>query len=502
MSTVYGRWAQTQTAAPARAVGRQQQQQQQVVESKNEESLTIFTQGIPLTRDITTTTPVGGSPGSPQGNVVIESGPPMTEEGPARYSQLGAWGNHAFEGGPRKCPEPPEHTIDFDTDMNPHGKWYIYAADLADPFPARNSKTLAVEKDEPPTWGLLLPVDREVPEGAVVEEVTVAGETLSLLQLNPKKSDKDTWVNRLDKDCARWDCVFPFTEISSVFRPCEVCDMDLHFALNNTTPGFMAAIQSRFEVELTSPPTATLLAVANRIVPLSMHIVSESGQLPVDCDVQLCSFVAESTGRRRRRQWFNTGVVNPSPNPTPGLLRLAHVVRGGQAINTKGDEVRFQCSPEVVRPEFMRWARTNFDAVLALLDAPPTFQLSKTTRRFIKGMTPSQEHPDNVLQFMCLNEWSRLVAQSVLRKAEGVKPCSVDLMKESDEYRFEVDAGVMKQLVDEKRAAVNAERNVMDLKNGVTLWLRSIHATNPKPMTDNPTTAYQCVVRVRYCVLS
>ena len=191
---------------------------------------------------------------------------------------------------------------------------------------------------------------------------------------------------------------------------------------------------------------------------------------------------------------------------------LTHFISKG--TRSRRDTVtKFWCDDSVLRAEFARWAATDIEALEAKLDTIAYEDAENKDSRHIKDVPKSGFTPKDPLQFLCLDEWNRIIAQSTLRSENGVSECLFEEMdKKKDSAKFRVSGKLLHELLAEKRAAVRAPQNIMDLSGGLTLHLQPVHGSKkqsddllaafPKDAPPDTPLSYSCVVHIRYCVAS
>ena len=341
-------------------------------------------------------------------------------------------------------------------------------------------------------------------------EVDVGGELVRLLRFN---LGFKTWDKALEQQVP-WECLFP----GVVFHPdCEQ-EMQLHFHYNRTVGEYLTSTKTSLPISI--PHVAKSLQTflgpsVARIVPLQMWITSESAHnLPSDIDVQLISKQRDEKGGVVLKPWFFHSGPNPSAEPHPDCPVLSHWVPRG-THSSSASTPTFWCDSKVTKAEFARWATTNFDAVENMLESPECNHEDKP--RFIKRVDKKGHTPENVLQFLCLTEWHRIVHQSELRGTDGaVQPSFSDYDASKDKSNpdmkstFKVDPQVMMKLIQEKRDTVDKHNNIMDLfstnpadtHSSLSLQLRQVHHSFPTlPLQEKDPVSYHCTVHIRFCCL-
>jgi hypothetical protein len=432
--------------------------------------------------------PSGSSPSA--SGLPADSGQPVRVEEPQLMFELTqAWLKHPFESGPAKCPvQLPSEVVAFEvfSAFDPPGappeslrNWATYKTDLAQPYPRRdNDNSGQVCEDAPEVWALH--------SGAVTEEDgplafadNINGESVVV-----KPVQKETWYEAYTSDTPHaFYPPFPWPVISTA----RFFEAQLMFTLNTTHEELASKLAAgNLNIPLPHDSMAAVVRTCT-VVPVAIWLVHEAGQLPIDCSVQLVSEALVPGSGAPRRSWLHVSGPNPSLLPNRNALRMGHVVRGGRPLPGQlvTPEIKFWCAHAVTTPEFMRWAATDLDDVLRQLDTPEYQQKSNKAVCYIKGVKVDQVVPLNVPQFLCMSEWIRINAQTALRlKRRDVTKCLIE--KSDDDCTFRVDAELIKQMVKEKRAAVNADANIMSVYNrgGVKtselshlcLELRPLHA--------------------------
>lgn len=324
------------------------------------------------------------------------------------------------------------------------------------------------------------------------------------------RNDK-TWVHALQEG-RRWVSGFPGPKLDTSRQS----EMQLHFTLPKVTNPDELVTMLRSGVDMFHPLTSLLECLPRGtlgIVPLRIWIVNEQGALPVDCNVQLYSYThmphRSKEDAYQLTPWFSTQGPNPSLKPADDLRLLSHMVRAHTPLSIHPFRV-FTCDKKVTQPEFIRWAMTDFSAVRSLLNSKECAHINEQTKRHIKDLPVDAIHAKNVLQFLCLDEWHRLVEAAQQRQDIGVTPCDIKLSTKSG--TFVVDYGVMNELITEKENEVNADINVMYFTSGdkgLMLKLRSIHSNDEtfsryssSRVTPPPSFSYQCTVHIQFVPLA
>ena len=432
-----------------------------------QQHLLTLTAARPLTSEQSAPSPTSLSPTPPSSTVLgvpADSGPALrVEEEPLIAELTQQWLEHPFERGPHKCPvQAPEDVVTISTfsAIDAPGQppealrnWSTYRTDLGRPYP-RRLKNGDIDETSPYVWALHTTAVAGVDEAHDI----VGGEVLPIKHVH---SDKESWVELLTYDPPQ-RCYPPFP--NPVLSLSHFMEMELNFTLSTTHEQLQAELAAgNMNVSLPYASVAAMVETPT-IVPVTIWMLAEAGQLPLDCNVQLVSEPLVPGGERRG--WFHARAPNPSFTPHPKALRLTHLVRGGRPLpppERSAPECKFWCGRDVTTAEFVRWAATDMDQVQRELDSSEHVQKGKETARFIKDVRGDEMLPRSIPQFLCMTEWHRIVAQTELRqKKKDVSRCAIE-PSGNETYTFRVDAGLMKQLVDEKRAAVNAPANIMSV---------------------------------------
>jgi hypothetical protein len=290
----------------------------------------------------------------------------------------------------------------------------------------------------------------------------------------------------------QWIAPFP----GPVMNVSVVDEAQFTFSLSTTVERFATQLVQGYDITHPWSSITTRLQTnyaTARIVPITIHVLSESGQLPVDCDVQLCTKMdsANRSGAMTFTSWFPPSVPNPSSNPEPTKTLCSHIVWENEPRHTSPVVAKFWCSDAVLTPEFVRWACTNLDEVEKQLEGPSCVSVGKEKIRLIRNVPRDTPRLDNHLQFLCLTEWHRVKAAEEDRKESGNLAASTFETKDTKTpsmNTFKVSTVLMKEVIEEKRKIVDAPANIMTLYKPVPTSSNSNLVLRIKSIHDNATT--------------
>jgi hypothetical protein len=397
-------------------------------------------------------------------------------------------------------------------DLVPHNavtlKLLFHISDLAsrtsptwgyfDPYPQPQTVTDEIPADE----------ENEKDKAADEEEEETKEEDSKALILPPENPDPyfgsdgfpmachlfnvnaTNWVQALKVKHVPWTSAFPYP----ILLADEVVEIQWDVMLNPmgamSTFEFHDLIfdqkrQGRFDIHL---PGETLKAMISggctHIVPYAIWITEEHNTLPFPLAAQLYSttdthieekpshFHGKVTETVSQVPWFNECIANPDQTDQHRRV-VGHVIFPGihqttpRVLKYRADEQR------VGHPDFARWASTDFREVETMLKSSD-FQSATEKDNMYSIQAPPlyMIHAENVLQFVCMDEWLRIERLSKLRQLTSKELAAK--IKKSDvkkDYSFRVHKNLFNQLIQEKKDLVDRDRSMIRLDTGLRFEL-------------------------------
>lgn len=286
-------------------------------------------------------------------------------------------------------------------------------------------------------------------------------EDVHVVPFNPKGSQ---WYSTLQSDQS-WKTSFP----GSMCRSQHIYQTVLHF---NTIRCKHKDVMITKEYPYL--PLYNNMNLGYDIIPISIHLIEERSTLPFPVDIQLFSTETNVA-------WFNVKGYEDG--------KVCHHITypGITSVNTR----ELMYAVHELRPEFCRWVGTTDQDWSTLM----TTYMGKNGDKYHIPIPDRDGHTDNVMQFLCMDEWQRLIA--LKRKSETPKNDTLKLTDKS----FIVSKQLLEPLIEEKKQVANRKQMIMP-PNGLRLELHPVKRTEYLPLaTPDESAMYHVKLLMHYVTI-
>lgn len=216
------------------------------------------------------------------------------------------------------------------------------------------------------------------------------------------------------------------------------------------------------------------------IVPVGIWITAENNTLPFPMAAQLYSIVSDGGPQVK---WFAEATANPDTDSEHRVI--GHLVVPGRT-QTSARVLKFQHDDSrLCQADFTRWASTDFDDVFAKLKTSDCASASEKDNMYEITAPPMWfRHVENIMQFLCISEWFRILRVSEARGLNH-KELAAKIRKSSvkkDTHSFRVHKTILRQLFHEKRKLIDRNRTMMQVDKGLRFELALLTTDKKRAM--------------------